>query len=99
MGLWYSSDCRGSRAWHGGPIGRGPHQDPMVAYLSLGEDRKLMLRPNGGGAGRTLSFSLGHGDLLVMGGSCQRTWEHAVPKSTRPCGPRISVQYRPRAVL
>jgi alkylated DNA repair dioxygenase AlkB len=34
-----------------------------------------------------------------MGGSCQRTWEHCIPKSTRPCGPRISVQYRPRAVL
>jgi alkylated DNA repair dioxygenase AlkB len=41
---------------------------------------------------------LGHGDLFVMGGSCQRTWEHAVPKSARPTGPRISVQFRPRGV-
>ncbi|MCW2561130.1 MAG: alkylated repair protein AlkB, partial [Mycobacterium sp.] len=40
----------------------------------------------------------GHGDLLVMGGSCQRTWEHAVPKTARPTGPRISIQYRPRDV-
>jgi alkylated DNA repair dioxygenase AlkB len=98
-GLCFYRDGRDSVAWHGDRIGRGRHEDTMVAILSLGEDRKLMLRPNGGGAGRTLSFSLGHGDLLVMGGSCQRTWEHAVPKSTRPCGPRISVQYRPRAVL
>ena len=45
-----------------------------------------------------LRFELGHGDLLVMGGSCQRTWEHAVPKTARPAGPRISVQFRPRGV-
>ena len=36
--------------------------------------------------------------VLVMGGSCQRTWEHAIPKSARPTGPRISVQFRPRGV-
>ena len=41
---------------------------------------------------------MGHGDLLVMGGSCQRTWEHAVPK-TAHAGPRVSVQFRPRNVL
>jgi alkylated DNA repair dioxygenase AlkB len=41
---------------------------------------------------------LGHGDLIVMGGSCQRTWEHCVPKSHRAAGPRISVQFRPRGV-
>jgi alkylated DNA repair dioxygenase AlkB len=98
-GLCFYRDGRDSVAWHGDRIGRGRNEDTMVAILSLGESRKLMLRPNGGGAGRTLTFSLGHGDLLVMGGSCQRTWEHCVPKSTRPCGPRISVQYRPRAVL
>ena len=98
-GCCYYRDGRDSVAWHGDTVGRGSTHDTMVAILSLGEARKLMLRPNGGGAGRTLGFSLGHGDLLVMGGSCQRTWEHCVPKSSRPCGPRISVQYRPRAVL
>src|ERR1017187_1894040 len=45
-----------------------------------------------------LRHDLGHGDLLVMGGSCQRAWEHAVPKTARPAGPRISVQFRPRGV-
>ncbi len=56
----------------------------------------------GGGSppilGRTIRHTLRHGDLIVMGGSCQRTWEHAVPKTTRPVGPRISVQFRPRGV-
>ena len=69
-----------------GSAGAAP-TDTMVAILSLGEARQLMLRPNGGGAGRTLGFTLGHGDLLVMGGSCQRTWEHGVPKSRTPLRP------------
>ena len=50
------------------------------------------------GGGESISFELGHGDLLVMGGSCQRTWEHAVPKVAH-AGPRISVQFRPLNVF
>ena len=98
-GLCFYRDGRDSVAWHGDRIGRGRSQDTMVAILSLGDARRLALRPHGGGAGQSLSFPAGHGDLLVMGGSCQRTWEHAVPKNTKPCGPRISVQFRPRGVL
>ena len=49
-------------------------------------------------AAPTLRHDLGHGDLIVMGGSCQRTWEHAVPKSARASGPRISIQFRPHNV-
>ncbi|HEY9252496.1 MAG TPA: alpha-ketoglutarate-dependent dioxygenase AlkB, partial [Nocardioides sp.] len=44
------------------------------------------------------SIQMGHGDLVVMGGSCQRTWEHAIPK-VASAGPRISVQFRPRNVF
>jgi len=98
-GLCFYRDGRDSVAWHGDRIGRGRSADTMVAILSLGDARKLSLRPLGGGHGRTLAFPAGHGDLLVMGGSCQRTWEHAVLKSARPTGPRISVQFRPRGVL
>lgn len=95
-GLCLYRDGRDSVAWHGDTIGRGSTEDTMVAILSLGAPRALALRPRGGGAG--LRFEVGHGDLLVMGGSCQRTWEHAVPKSARAAGPRISVQFRPRGV-
>ncbi len=49
-------------------------------------------------AGGPLRFMLGHGDLLVMGGTCQRTWQHAVPKSVRATGPRISIQFRPEGI-
>jgi alkylated DNA repair dioxygenase AlkB len=95
-GMCYYRDGRDSVAWHGDRIGRSRTQDTMVAIVSFGEARRLALRPRGGGA--TISFTVGHGDLLVMGGSCQRTWEHAVPKTSRPAGPRISVQFRPRGV-
>jgi alkylated DNA repair dioxygenase AlkB len=95
-GLCLYRDGRDSVAWHGDRIGRGNTHDTMVAIIVLGAPRALLLRPRGGG--ETIRHDLGHGDLLVMGGSCQRTWEHAVPKTARPVGPRISVQFRPRGV-
>ena len=96
-GLCLYRDGRDSVAWHGDKIGRGSREDTMVAIVSLGTPRPLLLRPAGGG-GPTLRHDIGHGDLLVMGGSCQRTWQHAIPKSARPTGPRISVQFRPHGV-
>jgi alkylated DNA repair dioxygenase AlkB len=95
-GLCLYRDGRDSVAWHGDRIGRGGDEDTMVAILSLGTARALALRPRGGGP--SLRYELGHGDLLVMGGSCQRTWDHAVPKSPKVTGPRISVQFRPLGV-
>lgn len=89
-------DGSDSVAWHGDTIGRGRTRDTMVAVASLGATRVLAMRPRGGGA--SLRLPQNHGDLLVMGGSCQRTWEHAVPKTAAPVGPRISVQFRVRGV-
>lgn len=90
-------DGRDSVAWHGDRVGRGATHDTMVALLSFGSARVLALRPTGGGRS-SLRIPLGHGDLAVMGGSCQRTWEHAVPKTATRVGPRISVQFRTRGV-
>ena len=56
-----------------------------------GERRKFLVRPRGGGASR--AFMLGHGDLLVTGGTAQRAWEHSVPKVSQ-AGPRISLAFR-----
>ena len=96
-GLCFYRDGRDSVAPHGDTIGRGSTEDTMVAIVSLGEARSMLLRPRDGGAA-TLRYNLGHGDLIVMGGSCQRTWEHGIPKSARPTGSRISVQFRPHDV-
>jgi alkylated DNA repair dioxygenase AlkB len=95
-GCCFYRDGRDSVAWHGDTIGRGRVEDTMVAIVSFGDPRRLALRPRGGGP--STGFTMGHGDLLVMGGSCQRTWEHAVPKVARS-GPRISVQFRPLNVF
>jgi len=95
-GLCLYRDGRDSVAWHGDRIGRGRNEDTMVAILSLGTARALALRPRGGGP--SMRYELGHGDLIVMGGSCQRTWDHAIPKSPKVTGPRISVQFRPLGV-
>ncbi|WP_432196355.1 alpha-ketoglutarate-dependent dioxygenase AlkB [Streptomyces sp. bgisy027] len=95
-GLCHYRDGRDSVAWHGDRTGRGAREDTMVAILSVGAPRDLLLRPMRGG--ETVRRPLGHGDLIVMGGSCQRTWEHSVPKTTRAAGPRISVQFRPHGV-
>jgi alkylated DNA repair dioxygenase AlkB len=83
-------DGRDSVAWHGDRIGRRT-SETVVALVSLGSPRRFLLRPKGGG--RALRFVTRPGDLLVLGGTCQRTWEHSVPKS-KGAGPRISVMFR-----
>ncbi len=95
-GMCLYRDGRDSVAWHGDRVGRGATQDTMVAIVSIGAPRALLLRPHGGG--ESTRFVVGHGDLLVMGGSCQRTWDHCVPKTAKPVGPRISIQFRQRGV-
>ena len=96
VGLCLYRDGTDSVAWHGDTIGRGSSGDTVVAVVSLGERRRFLLRPAGGGA--AIRSDLGSGDLLVMGGSCQRTWQHSVPKSRPVRGPRISLQFRSAGV-
>ena len=95
IGLALYRDGRDSVAWHGDQVARHRYQ-ALVATVSVGEPRPFRLRPK---AGRRTSrpvptFQLGHGDLIVMGGTCQRTWDHAVPKVAR-AGPRIVIMFRP----
>ena len=91
-----------SVAWHGDRHAETV-RNAMVATVSLGEPRRFLLRPkppvdkHGRSRGATLTFHLGYGDLMVMGGACQSTWEHSVPKSRRPVAPRNSVMFRNRS--
>ena len=93
-GLCFYRTGDDSIAWHGDRVGSGLGRDTMVGILSLGAPRTLAVRSRR--TGRVDRFPLGHGDLLVMGGSCQRTHEHAIAKTRKAVGPRISVQFRPR---
>lgn len=86
---WYR-DGNDSVAYHGDRIAR-ELPAAIVATVSLGAPRRFLIRPSGGG--RAMSYSLGHGDLVVMGGSCQRTWEHAIPKAAG-AAPRIALMFR-----
>src|ERR1700694_5932712 len=83
-------DGRDSVAWHGDRIPRSL-VDPVVATVSLGHARRFLMRPRGGTTQSTLT--LGAGDLAVMGGTSQRTWQHAIPK-VASAGPRISIAFR-----
>ncbi|MEJ7729651.1 MAG: alpha-ketoglutarate-dependent dioxygenase AlkB [Polyangiaceae bacterium] len=85
-------DGRDSVAWHGDYVAR-TMEGALVATVSLGGARRMLLRPTGGG--ESMHLDLGWGDLLVMGGTCQRTWQHAVPKVSRAAAPRIAVMFRP----
>jgi len=91
-------DQHDSVAWH---ADRHRHSvtDPVVAILSVGESRPFQMRrrrdaEQGEDGGASLTWGLGHGDLLVMGGSCQHEWQHCVPKRRRPAGPRMSITFR-----
>ncbi len=83
-------DGRDGVAWHGDKIVKAI-AEPIVPLVSLGEPRTFLLRPRGGG--RSRAFRLGRGDLLVTGGTTQRTWQHSVPKVAH-AGPRISIAFR-----
>ncbi len=88
---WYR-DGRDSVAPHGDQIGRDM-PTAVMATISCGARRRFLLSPVAGGA--SVSFDLGRGDLLVMGGTIQRTWRHGVPKTTRPVGSRLCIMFRP----
>jgi alkylated DNA repair dioxygenase AlkB len=92
IGMNLYRDGRDSVAWHGDRIPKDVIDDAIVALVSVGEPRRFLVKPKEGRA-RSLRFDCGDGDLLVMGGTAQRTWQHCVPK-VASAGPRISIAYR-----
>jgi len=82
-------DHNDSTSWHADrPCVR---EECVVPVLSLGETRRFLIRPKAGG--RSTTFVAESGDLIVMGGRCQRDWVHSVPKEKAAAGPRISVNF------
>ncbi len=84
-----------------GDDGMGWHSDneselgptPVIASLSLGAARRFALRRRDN-HDRKAEVTLGHGDLLIMGGTTQRFYQHALPKSARPLAERINLTFR-----
>lgn len=67
--------------------------EPAIASVSLGAARAFKIRPRVDD-GRRWSVDLGHGDLLIMTGRSQADYLHAVPKTSRPVGPRLNLTFR-----
>jgi alkylated DNA repair dioxygenase AlkB len=67
--------------------------DTVVVILTLGARRPFRVRPFGVRGARSRDLAPASGDVLVMGGTCQREWEHGVPK-VASAGPRISAMWR-----
>jgi alkylated DNA repair dioxygenase AlkB len=91
----YYRDGRDSVGFHADnepELGPAPPLNVLIASVSLGARRRfVMKRP---GTGETREFALGLGDLLVMGGAVQRYWQHGIPKTARPVGPRMNLTFR-----
>ena len=85
-------DGNDSVAFHGDTTARNMIE-ALVATVSLGSPRRFMLKPAEGGS--SIAIPLGRGDLYVMGGTCQRTWRHGIPKVAN-AGPRIALMFRPK---
>jgi alkylated DNA repair dioxygenase AlkB len=86
-------DGADSMGWHSDDeASLGPR--PAIASVSLGATRRFLLRHRRRRELGTIELALAHGDLLLMAGDTQRHWQHAVPKTRRPVGPRINLTFR-----
>ena len=86
-------DGRDSMGWHADDEPElGPA--PAIASVSLGAPRRFRLRPRAGLGHAPLSLDLPHGSLLLMRGPTQQHWQHALPKTARPVGPRLNLTFR-----
>jgi alkylated DNA repair dioxygenase AlkB len=69
-------------------------RDPVVATVSLGAARRFVVRARRKQDRDGQDLRLGHGALLVMGGTCQRYYVHGVPRDLAARGERISLTFR-----
>lgn len=67
---------------------------PVIASLSLGEERVLYFRHKRDRSVPGLDVTLPTGSVLVMRGATQDNWKHGIRKLSRSCGPRINLTFR-----
>jgi alkylated DNA repair dioxygenase AlkB len=86
---WYRDNADGT-GWH---ADRPANQqdEAVIPVLSLGATRRFLIRPDGGGPSTTIVTH--GGDLVVMGGRCQKDYQHSVPKRRQPAGARLSLNF------
>ncbi len=86
-------DGSDSMGWHSDDEPElGP--DPVIASVSLGQTRRFVLRHRGDRHQPKIELELEDGMLLLMRGSTQRHWQHALPRTRRIMAPRINLTFR-----
>jgi alkylated DNA repair dioxygenase AlkB len=81
-----------SMGWHSDDEKElGP--DPKIASVSLGSCRMFQLKHKTQKQMK-LKVHLNNGSLLLMEGTMQHHWLHAIPKSTQESRPRINLTFR-----
>ena len=86
---WYRDNNDGT-GWHADRPANKLDQ-AVIPVLSLGATRRFLIRPDGGGPSKTIVVH--GGDLVVMGGRCQKDYQHSVPKQKQPAGARLSLNF------
>jgi alkylated DNA repair dioxygenase AlkB len=66
--------------------------NPLVPSVSFGAERRFVLRHKK--SKKRIEYDLKHGSLLIMGGTAQHFWDHALPKTTQAVGERINLTFR-----
>jgi len=67
---------------------------PVIASLSLGEQRTFTFKPKVDKTLRPVRIKLAGGSLLVMRGDTQKNWMHGIGKESQACGPRVNLTFR-----
>ncbi len=86
--------------YHDGNEGMAWHSDDekalgkntAIASLSFGAERKFALKHRQNK--QKVEVMLAHGSLLIMRGTTQTHWLHALPKSKKITAPRINLTFR-----
>jgi alkylated DNA repair dioxygenase AlkB len=89
-------DGNDAMGWHSDDepeLGPRAPDDVLIASISLGAPRRFVLRHRRR-TGERREHALGGGSLLLMGGATQRRWQHALPRTARPVGPRMNLTFR-----
>ena len=91
----YYRDGADAQGWHSDDereLGPAPPDDVAIASLSLGAERRFRMRRRD--RGERHDWVLPHASLLVMRGATQRYWQHCLPRTQRPVGPRLNLSFR-----
>lgn len=91
--LNYYRHGKDSMGWHSdneAELGK----NPLIASVSLGGERRFMLKTRDKKNPLKSEINLCNGSLLVMGGETQHYWLHQIPKTRKSVEPRINLTFR-----